>query len=109
MTLVSASTRDTKAAPGKRFDEARVVVMGDSELLLDSNWGHEGNRNLVMNAVGWAAHQVERITVRPPDRELSTLELEPGMLEKLRFVSTDLLPLSLMGLGLAIWLSRRNA
>jgi ABC-type uncharacterized transport system involved in gliding motility auxiliary subunit len=109
MTLVSASTRDTKAAPDKRFDEARVVVMGDSELLLDSNWGHEGNRNLVMNAVGWAAHQVERITVRPPDRELSTLELDPDMLEKLRFVSTDVLPLSLMGLGLAIWLSRRNA
>lgn len=109
MTLVSASTRDTKAAPGKRFDEARVVVMGDSELLLDSNWGHEGNRNLVMNAVGWAAHQVERITVRPPDREVSTLELDPDMLDTLRFVSTDVLPLSLMGLGLAIWLSRRNA
>ena len=26
----------------------------------------------------------------------------------LRFVSTDLLPLSLLGVGLAIWLSRRN-
>jgi ABC-type uncharacterized transport system involved in gliding motility auxiliary subunit len=107
--LVSASTRDTKDAPDKRFEQARVVVAGDSELLLDSNWGHEGNRNLVMNAVGWTAHQVERITVRPPDREVSTLELGHGMLETLRFVSTDVLPVSLMGLGLAIWLSRRNA
>ncbi|MDC0709039.1 Gldg family protein [Stigmatella sp. ncwal1] len=106
--LVSASTRDTQDAQDKRFAQARVVVMGDSELLLDSNWGHEANRNLVMNALGWAAHQVEKITVRPPDREVSTLELDRGMLEKLLFVSTDLLPLSLMGLGLAIWLSRRN-
>jgi ABC-type uncharacterized transport system involved in gliding motility auxiliary subunit len=108
LTLAAAATRDTKNAPDKRFDEARVVVMGDSELLLDPNWGHEANRNLVLNALGWASNQVEKITIRPPDRDVSTLQLEPEMLENIRFVSTDLLPLSLMGLGMAIWLSRRN-
>lgn len=106
--LVAASTRETKDAPDKRFDQARVVVMGDSEILLDANWGHEANRNLVMNALGWASHQVEKITIRPPDREVSTLELDEAMLENIRFVSTDLLPLSLLGVGVAIWLSRRN-
>jgi ABC-type uncharacterized transport system len=108
LTLVAAATRDTKSAPDKRFDEARVVVMGDSELLLDPNWGHEANRNLVLNALGWASHQVEKITIRPPDRDVSTLQLDRAVLEKIRFAATDLLPLSLMGLGLAIWLSRRN-
>ena len=29
-------------------------------------------------------------------------------MDNIRFFSTDLLPLSLMGMGLAIWLSRRN-
>jgi hypothetical protein len=62
----------------------------------------------VLNALGWATNQVERITIRPPDRDVSTLEMDRGMLENIRFVSTDLLPLSLMGLGIAIWLSRRN-
>ncbi|HYI01491.1 GldG family protein [Hyalangium sp.] len=108
LTLVTAATRDTKNAPDKRFDEARVVVMGDSEILLDPNWGHEANRNLVLNALGWASNQVEKITLRPPDRDTSTLEMDRDMLENIRFVSTDLLPLSLMGLGMAIWLSRRN-
>ncbi len=108
LALVVAATRDTKGAQDKRFDEARLVVVGDSELLLDPNWGHEANRNLVMNALGWATNQVEKITIRPPDREVSTLEMDEAMLERIRFVSTDLLPLSLMGLGLAIWLSRRN-
>ncbi|WP_224368412.1 GldG family protein [Hyalangium versicolor] len=108
LTLVAAATRDTKNAQDKRFDEARVVVVGDSELLLDPNWGYEANRNLVLNALGWATNQVEKITIRPPDREVSTLEMDRGMLEHIRFVSTDLLPLSLMGVGLAIWLSRRN-
>ncbi|WP_257458139.1 GldG family protein [Archangium lipolyticum] len=108
LNLVMASTRDTSKALVKRFDEARLVVVGDSELLLDSNWGHEGNRNLVMNALGWATQQVEKITIRPPDRATSTLELDAEMLNRIRFVSTDVLPLSLLGVGLAIWLSRRN-
>ena len=101
-------TRDTKAAPSTRFDEGRLVVMGDSEILLDPNWGHEPNRNLVMNALGWASNQVTKITIRPPDREVSTLELDAATLSGIRFVTTDLLPLSLLGIGLAIWLARRN-
>jgi ABC-type uncharacterized transport system involved in gliding motility auxiliary subunit len=108
LTLVAAASRDTRGADHKRFDEARLVALGDSELLLDPNWGHEANRNLVMNALGWASHQVEKITLRPPDRETSTLELSAGQMRTLRFVSTDLLPLSLLGVGLAVWLSRRN-
>jgi ABC-type uncharacterized transport system involved in gliding motility auxiliary subunit len=108
LTLVAAATRDTRSAQDKRFNEGRLVVVGDSEILLDPNWGHEANRNLVMNALGWATQQIEKITIRPPDREVSMLEMGQGMLENIRFVSTDLLPLSLMGLGIAIWLSRRN-
>ncbi|MCP3143685.1 GldG family protein [Pyxidicoccus xibeiensis] len=108
LTLVVAATRDTKDAQDKRFDEARLVVVGDSELLLDPNWGHEPNRNLVMNSLGWASNQVAKITFRPPDRETSTLELDEATMDGIRFVSTDLLPLSLLGMGLAIWLARRN-
>jgi len=105
---VTASTRNTSGAQNKRFDEARLVVVGDSELLLDSNWGHEGNRNLVMNALGWTTAQVDKITIRPPDRATSTLQLDAELLSRIRFISADVLPLSLLGLGLAIWLSRRN-
>ncbi|PTL82553.1 GldG family protein [Vitiosangium sp. GDMCC 1.1324] len=106
--LVTATTRNTSGAPGKRYDEARLVVVGDSEILLNSNWGHEGNRNLVMNAFGWASAQADKVTIRPPDRASSTLQLDTDMLNRIRFVSTDVLPLSLLGVGLAIWLSRRN-
>jgi ABC-type uncharacterized transport system involved in gliding motility auxiliary subunit len=108
LTLAVAATRVTSDAQDKRFDVARLVVVGDSEILLDPNWGHEPNRNLVMNALGWASNQIQRITIRPPDREVSTLELDEASMDGIRFVSTDLLPLSLLGMGLAIWLSRRN-
>jgi ABC-type uncharacterized transport system involved in gliding motility auxiliary subunit len=106
--VVVASTRNTASASDKRSDEARLVVFGDSQLLLDSNWGHEPNRNLVMNAFGWATNQGQKVTIRPPDRDISTIDLDQGTLARIRFVATDLLPLSLLGVGLAIWLSRRS-
>jgi ABC-type uncharacterized transport system involved in gliding motility auxiliary subunit len=108
IAIVAASTRPTASAEKKRFDEARLVVFGDSELLVDVNWGHEPNRNLVMNALAWASTQVNKITIRPPDRDISTLEIDQRLLSKIRFLATDLLPLALLGAGLAIWLSRRN-
>ncbi|HSP78330.1 MAG TPA: DUF4350 domain-containing protein, partial [Myxococcaceae bacterium] len=108
LILAAASTRATSGAQDKRNDEARLVVVGDSELLLDTRWGHEGNRNLVMNALGWTTDQTEKITIRPPDRATSTIQLDADLLNRIRFVSTDVLPLTLLGVGLAIWLSRRN-
>lgn len=106
--MVAASTRGTTSAANKRFEEARVVVFGDSELLVDANWGVEPNRNLVMNAFGWATNQQNKITIRPPDRNISTLDLDPDKLASIRFAATDLVPMLLLGLGIAIWQVRRN-
>jgi ABC-type uncharacterized transport system involved in gliding motility auxiliary subunit len=106
--MVIASTRGTGSAANKRYDEARLVVFGDADLLVDANWGHEGNRNLVLNAVAWASSQVNKITVRPPDRDLSTVDIDAALLAKLRFISIDLLPTALIGIGLAIWVARRS-
>jgi ABC-type uncharacterized transport system involved in gliding motility auxiliary subunit len=106
--LVVASTRNTSQAPNKRYDEARLVVFGDSELMVNANWGHEPNRNLVLNSFAWSSNQVNKITIRPPDRDISTVDLDPTVLSRIRFVSVDLLPVTLLGIGIAIWLVRRN-
>jgi ABC-type uncharacterized transport system involved in gliding motility auxiliary subunit len=107
--LVVAVTRPIPAdAKDKRTAEARLVVFGDSDILLDPNWRDEPNRNLVMNAVAWAAGQPEEITIRPPDRDISSLDLDTQRLGRIRFLATDFLPLALLGAGLAVWLTRRD-
>lgn len=106
--VVIAASRDTKAAADKRQDESRVVVFGDTDLLVDQSWGYEPNRNLVLNALAWASNQAQKITIRPPDRDISTLDLDKPLFQKLRFISMDLIPMLLMGFGLGIWLSRRS-
>ena len=108
IAVVTASTRNTTQAANKRFDEARLVVFGDSQLLTDGAWGYEPNRNLVLNAAAWTSSQVEKISIRPPDRDISTIDLTPDLLSRIRFVAVDLLPLTLLGTGLAIWLVRRS-
>ncbi|HEY8207272.1 MAG TPA: Gldg family protein, partial [Myxococcaceae bacterium] len=92
----------------KRNDEARLVVFGDSTLLVDRYWGHEGNRNLVLNAVAWSSNQFAKVTIRPPDRDISSIDMDATMQSRIRLAAIDLYPLTWLVVGLAIWLTRRN-
>ena len=106
--LILQSTRKVTTTDGKRNDEMRLVAFGDSEILVDPNWGDEPNRNMVMNAFAWATSQVQKITIRPPDRDISTIDLDAPRLARIRFLATDLVPFGLLAVGLAIWLNRRS-
>ena len=106
--MVVAATRPTKDAPHKRFDETRVVVMGDSQLLVDAAWKDEADRNLVLNSVAWASAQTSKITIRPPDRDISVIDIDQPMRAKIQFLSIIALPLVLIGLGLTITTLRRD-
>jgi hypothetical protein len=70
-------------------------------------FNYDPDRNLVMNALAWATMQTEKITIRPPDRDLSTIDLTPELFSTIRLLSMDLFPMLLMGVGLTIWLTRR--
>ncbi len=104
LPLVLAVTRNTASAPKKRFDEARLVVFGDSDALAPA-FGYD--RNLVMNAFAWTTQQAAKITIRPPDRDVSTLDITQEMFGTIRLLAMDVLPMALMAVGLAIWLTRR--
>jgi ABC-type uncharacterized transport system involved in gliding motility auxiliary subunit len=106
LTLAAVASRPTEREPGKRTNEARVAVFGDSELLVGT-FGLEPNRNLVMNTFAWATAQAKKITLRPPDRDLSNVDITPRMLTTVRLLAMDVLPTLLIGLGLTIWLTRR--
>jgi hypothetical protein len=86
----------------------RLVVFASSQVVVDANWGVEPNRNMVLNAFAWATNQGQKITIRPPDRDISTVDLDGPRLARIRFLSMDLVPLGLLSIGLAVWLSRRD-
>lgn len=104
LPLAVVATRPTPGAADKRSDEARLLVFGDSEVMVGA---FSYDRNLVMNSLAWATMQTEKITIRPPDRDLSTIDLTPQLFSTIRLLSMDLLPMLLIGVGLTIWLTRR--
>ncbi|MBS1153306.1 MAG: hypothetical protein H6Q89_5004 [Myxococcaceae bacterium] len=106
--IVVCAIREVGEVPNKRFEQGRLVVFGDAQFITDGLIGHEPGRNLVMNSVAWASNQLQNITIRPPDRDLSTIDLDDDMLSTIRFLAMDLLPVLMAGIGLAIWLTRRN-
>ncbi len=105
LTLAFAVAHGTGAS-AKRTSEARLVVFGSSQLL-NGSWAYEPNRNFVLNALAWAANQPKKLTIRPPDRELSTLDIDEARLSNIRLVAMDVLPMLLIGVGLTIWVTRR--
>ncbi len=106
LVLALASTRPIQS-PQRRADEARVVVFGDSDILTGT-FGYEPNRNLVMNAFAWITQQYQKITIRPPDRDISTIDLTSEKLGTIRLLAMDVFPTLLMAIGLTIWQARRT-
>jgi ABC-type uncharacterized transport system involved in gliding motility auxiliary subunit len=106
LAVVTVSTRDVTGA-NTRSPQARVVVFG-SFLVLWKLFALEPNRNLVLNALGWASNQPAKLTIRPPDRDISSLEVDGAMMSNIGLVVMDVFPTLLIAVGLTIWLARRS-
>jgi ABC-type uncharacterized transport system involved in gliding motility auxiliary subunit len=92
----------------KVSDHARLVVAGDSHFFTNDYLQLGGNRDFVMNAVGWLAEQEDRITIRAKSRESSQVLLTDAQATAMKFLTVDVLPVALLGLGLAVWMVRRS-
>ncbi len=87
---------------------SRVVVAGDGDFFTNKYLQLGGNRDFALNAVGWLAEQEDRITIRPRSREASVVMLTEAQATALKFLTVDVLPVALLGLGLAVWTVRRS-
>jgi ABC-type uncharacterized transport system involved in gliding motility auxiliary subunit len=105
---VAMAAEKPAAGEGKRSDRTRLVVAGDGDFFTNKYLGMGANRDLAMNAVGWLAEQEDRITIRPRSREASIVMLTDAQATALKFLSVDLLPVALLGVGLAVWVVRRS-
>jgi len=108
MPVAMAAERPVTADKDKVSDHARIVVAGDGHFFTNDYLQLGGNRDFAMNAVGWLAEQEDRITIRPKSREASQVLLTDAQATAMKFVTVDVLPVALLGLGLAVWMVRRS-
>ncbi len=103
----------SKTLPAGRADdrsnETRLVVFGDSNFP-NNRWGSvgPGNQDLFMNTVSWMAGDTDRITIRPRSRDASHLTMSQQQMTLVQFFSIDVLPVTLLAVGIAIWRVRRS-
>lgn len=85
----------------------RLVVFGDVDWASNRLIHEQGNADLFLRSVGWAAGALTR-SVRGHQRAASDLALAPQSLSTVRFVAMDLVPMLIVALGLGIVLHRRS-
>jgi len=100
------------AAWSAKDGEARLVVVGDSDFASNSLLDLLGNRDLVLNAVGWSVSAGELVGARSPSEVMALRPLSPLVLTTraghLVFLGLVILqPALVLALGTAIVLRRR--
>lgn len=97
--LSSPAAKDRKAM--------KLVVFGSSQFATDANFRYPFNPNLLMNTLAWLTHEESKISIRPRFRAASWLMLDEDQMKFITFFSSDILPLLILTLGIAIWQMRR--
>lgn len=102
----------TRARPGGHEEETgteqRVVVIGDNDFLSNSFLGNGGNIDLGLKLLNWLNHDDKLITITARTAGDSNLELSKTEQVIIGFGFLFVIPLVLLGSGLAIWWKRRN-
>jgi ABC-type uncharacterized transport system involved in gliding motility auxiliary subunit len=63
--IAPSPARDAAAGGGTRY--SRIVVFGDSDFASNAYLGLSGNRDLILNTIGWLAEEEDLIAVRAKD------------------------------------------
>jgi hypothetical protein len=91
--------------PEKRY--ARLVVLGDSDMLRDGTIDLYGNNAFVSRLFGWLSEREFLLRFPPPDRSGTPLEVGVAGLRASFFVVQIALPLLAYLIGFVLWMRRR--
>ncbi|CAK0762475.1 ABC_transp_aux domain-containing protein [Gammaproteobacteria bacterium] len=89
--------------------EQRVIVFGDGDFLSDAFVGNGGNLDLGLNLVNWLVHDENLINIPARVAPDTSLNFSPTLLLVLAGGFLILMPLVLVGTGVAVWWRRRKA
>lgn len=86
---------------------SRVLVVGDSDWMLNANIGLYSNRDLVMNAVNWLVGEEGGISIRAKTIRASAAPIQAETF-RLLFISGFIVPELILIFGLIVWWRRRT-
>ncbi len=97
-----------EAPAGAAQPRARLVVVGDSEFVVNAQLANVGNRDFLMSAVLWLTEQEQLIGIGPKTLDSIKLHLTTQQLTGVFWFSLLALPCGIGTLGVVMWLARRQ-
>ncbi len=86
----------------------RLVVIGDSDFAANDQVSSAGNPTLVSNAFNWLLERQNLLGIGPKTPEQVRLNLTPGQLSTITWLSLLVLPGLAVAAGVAVWSRRRR-
>ena len=103
------ANKDAASDPASKPSKTqRIVVLGDGDFISNAYLGNQGNQPFGENIMNWLTHDDNFIDIpqaKAPDAEIVVTESGMIMFGLLYFI---VIPLSLIGAGVFIWLKRRK-
>jgi ABC-type uncharacterized transport system involved in gliding motility auxiliary subunit len=89
-------------------DESKIIVFGDSDFADNSAFKVSGNADLFLNVVNFLAEEEDLIAIRPKSALGDQLLLTAAQGRLIFLISVVLLPLSVLGFGVSVFVNRRK-
>lgn len=99
------TTTDTKTSQAKQ----RVIIVGDGDFLSNALLGYVGQLDLGLKLINWLAQEDNLIQIPAKTALDLKLDLSPNTAILLGLFFLFILPGTLIGTGISIWLRRRRA
>ncbi len=108
-SAVAAAATDAPPAtgPDAKAPETRVVVMGDSDFTGNDLIAFQGNGELFLNVVNWAAQNENLIAIRPKDPQDRRMTLTESQRAGVFYLAIFIIPGIFLAAGAATWWKRR--
>jgi ABC-type uncharacterized transport system involved in gliding motility auxiliary subunit len=101
------ATNATPGAPEPPKPESRIVALGDSDFAANYGLGIQGNRDLFMNALNWAAQNENLIAIRPREAQDRRITLTQDQHQRIMLMSLLIVPGLVLAAGVYTWWRRR--
>lgn len=88
-------------------NDARLVIIGDSDFAMNGNFQVQRNGDLFLNTVNWLAQDEELISIRPKTKADRRVTMTASQQNFLFWLTILLMPGTAIGSGLYIWWNRR--
>jgi len=94
-----------KPEAGKK---ARLVVVGDSDFILNNYYSFQANGNFLGNIISWLAEEEDLIAITPKTTAPRMINLSQGGARMILYYCVIILPILILLAGIAVWLFRRK-